>query len=118
MDRMLRVIARMVCGKDMTVALEATGFSSSSAFRYFVKRLKEMSAAYACSLTRRFSKASFAEDISTKMVLACDCIDSCHSDVKRMAFIIDDLAEGGFSIRCVVADKRYDAEYVHRNVHD
>jgi transposase len=120
LDKVLRSIARKVCGKDMTVAVDSTGFSCSNASVYFIKRLKEMGTgiSYSKSTRRGFSKASFAVDVSTKMILACDCVDSCHADVRRIPYIIDDLAEGGFSVKCVVADKGYDAEYVHVDIRE
>lgn len=31
---------------------------------------------------------------------------------------VSSLAKGGLSISCVVADKGYDAEYVHRDIHE
>lgn len=106
----------MLCNQNMTVAVYATGFSCSNASTRFVKRLKELGSSiitYTNSSRRGFSKASFAVDTDTKMILACDCVDSVHADVKRMTHLIDDLANGGFSIRYVVADKGYDAEHVH-----
>jgi hypothetical protein len=35
-----------------------------------------------------------------------------------MTYLIDDLAESAFSISFVVADKGYDAEYVHREIRE
>ena len=115
LDRVLRAVAGILCGTDMTVAIDSTGFSCSNASRHFVKRLKEMSGGtvYSGGNEKRFSKASLAVDTRTKMILACDCVDSGYADVKRMTFLVDDLADGGFSVRYVVADKGYDAEYVH-----
>jgi hypothetical protein len=121
-DRLLRQIARMLCKNDMVVAADATGFSCSNASRHFVKRLKEMGRkegiTYTNTAVRGFSKASFAVDTETKMILACGCADSDHADVKRMTYLIDDLAESSFSISFVVADKGYDAEYVHREIRE
>jgi transposase len=53
-----------------------------------------------------------------KMILSCDCADQHSADVKRMGYAVTSLAKGGFGIRCVVADKGYDAEYVHRDIHE
>jgi len=112
LDRVLWAMAHMLCGNGMTIAVDSTGFSCSNASRHFVKRLKEMGSriTFTNEPVRGFSKASFAVDVDTKMVLACDCVDSNHADVKRMTFLIDDLVEGGFDVRCVVADKGYDAD--------
>ena len=115
LDRTLWAMAHMLCGNDMVIAVDSTGFSCSNASRHFVKRLKETGSkiGYTNDAKKGFSKASLAVDTSTKMILACDCIDSNNADVKRMTFLIDDLADGGFSVAFVVADKGYDAEYVH-----
>jgi hypothetical protein len=90
MDRILRYITEMLCGRDMIVAADATRFSCSNASRHFVKRLREMGLkdgiTYTNTAVRGFSKASFAVDTETKMILACDCADSNHADVKRMTF--------------------------------
>jgi len=122
LDRVLRSIAMMLCRTDITVAVDSTGFSCSNASRHFVKRLKEMNKnnkiAYAGSSVRGFSKASLAVDTSSKMILACDCVDSNHSDVKRTSYIVDDLVDGGFKIKYIVADKGYDAEYVHVDIRE
>jgi len=120
LDKVLWMIAHMLCGRDMTVAVDATGFSCSNASRHFVKRLKEIGGktTYGNDARRGFSKASFAVDTDTKAILACDCIDSNHADVKRMTYLVDDLVDGGFSIGTVVADKGYDAEYVHVEIHE
>ena len=71
---------------------------------------------FVSAVQRGFSKASFAVDTNTKMILACDCVDSNHADVKRITYLIDDLAGSEFSISYVVADKGYDAEYVHKEI--
>jgi len=111
LDKVLQAVAGMLYGRGITAAVDSTGFSCSGASRHFVKRLKEMNSTG--SVRRGFSKASLAVDTDIKMILACDCVGSEHADVKRMTFLVDDLVEGGFNIRCVVADKGYDAEYVH-----
>jgi Transposase DDE domain. len=122
LDRVLRSIAMMLCRTDMTVAVDSTGFSCSNASRHFVKRLKEMNKdkkiTYAGSSVKGFSKTSLAVDTSSKMILACDCVDSDHADVKRMSYIVDDLVDGGFKIKYIVADKGYDAEYVHADIRE
>ena len=122
LDRVLRSVAMMLCRMDMIVAVDSTGFSCSNASRHFVKRLKEMNKdkkiTYAGSSVRGFSKTSLAVDTSSKMILACDCVDSNHSDVKRMSYLIDDLVDGDFKIKYIVADKGYDAEYVHVDVRE
>ena len=120
LDRVLWVMAHMLCGPDMIVAVDATGFSCSNASRHFVKRLREMGSdiTYANGVRKGFSKASLAVDTDTKMILACDCVDSNHADVKRMTFLIDDLTRSGFSIASIIADKGYDAEYVHVEIRE
>jgi transposase len=51
--------------------------------------------------------------VRTKAVLAADTAGSRTADVKRMEPILAKLAGGGFSVEVMVADKGYDAEYVH-----
>ena len=120
LDKILAKIAHMKCEKDMTVAVDATGFSCSDASLHYVKRLKEFknNIGYEERAIRRYSKLSLAVDTDSKMILACDSVDSTHADVKRMTYIVDKLARGNFSISYVVADKGYDAEYVHVEIKD
>jgi transposase len=115
MDRVLWAVAHMLCGEGLTAAVDSTGFSFSNASRHFVKRLRELGngADTADSTRKRFAKVSLAVDTDTKMILACDCVDSRHADVKRVSFLVDDLVDGEFGVKYVVADKGYDAEYVH-----
>ena len=51
-----------------------------------------------------------------KMVLACDSIDSGLVDIECTKFLIADIACAKLDIRCVVANKGYDAEHFHVNV--
>jgi transposase len=115
----MQTLSMFVCGDGMTVAVDSTGFSCSNASRHYVKRINKTDRGnieYSNDLVRGFSKATFAVDTETKMILSCDSADSVHSDVRRMPFIIDDLVSGGFDIRNIVADKGYDAEYIHSDV--
>jgi transposase len=120
MDRVLWAVAHMLCGEGLTAAADSTGFSFSNASRHFVKRLRELDndTDAADNTRKRFAKASFAVDADTKMILACDCVDSRHADVKRFRFLVDDLVNGEFEIKYVVADKGYDAEYVHVDIRE
>jgi len=53
-----------------------------------------------------------------KMILSCDCADQHSHDVKRMKYAVRSLVKGRFGIRCVVADKGCDAEYVHVEIRE
>ena len=46
------------------------------------------------------------------MILSCDRVDSHNADVKRMEHAVTSFVKGGF-VGCIVADKGYDAEYIH-----
>jgi len=120
LEAVLRATASMLCGCGMTVAVDSTGFSCSSASRHFTRRLVEMGQGegmgHAGTSRKRFLKASLAVDTGTLVVLACDCVDSRHTDVRRMTHVVDGLVDGGYGISYVVADKGYDVEYVHREV--
>ena len=109
------MIAHMLCGHDVIFAVDSTGFSCFNDSRHFVTRFREMEQRirYRNDARKGFSKAPFVVGINTKMILACDCMDPIHVDVNGITRLMDDLADGGFNIETVVADKRYDVEYVH-----
>lgn len=113
MDDVLRMTALMVCGSDMTVAIDATGFSCSNASRHFVKRLRE-TGTYVSAI-RGYSKASLAVDTDTLTILACVSSRSNVHDVIHVPEIIDRL-DHGLNVRYVLADRGYDSEHVHRDI--
>jgi len=115
--------AAAVCGTGIIAAMDSTGFSSSNASMYFVKRIKEMphtkkGIEYSISSVRGYVKTSIAVDTSTLVVLAADVCPSNVSDVRRLPSLVDDMKEAGYDVKCVVADKGYDSEAAHRYVRE
>ncbi|MCL2031975.1 MAG: transposase [Methanomassiliicoccaceae archaeon] len=99
----------------MVVAIDSTGFSLTNISGHMEKRVREFGVRRE---KKDFVKTTFAVDTDTKMILSCDCTDKHSHDIKRMEYTVTSLVRGGFGIRCVVADKGYDAEYVHRDIHE
>jgi transposase len=107
----------MIVGNSKaTVAVDATGFSTSHASRYFVARLKYFGTEE--TVVRGYTKVSLAVCVNTKAILAVDTVGSRTADVKRFRYIIEDLASSGVSVEYVLADKGYDAEHAHETVRD
>jgi hypothetical protein len=99
----------------MVVAVDSTGFSLRNISRHMEKRVKEFGAV---RKKKDFVKTTYSVDTDSLMILSCDCTDQHSHDVKRMAYAVSSLVRGGFGVGCVVADKGYDAEYVHRDIHE
>jgi Transposase DDE domain. len=116
LENVLQRLAKTCCSEDMIIAVDSTGFSLRNISRHMEKRVKEFGVR--SEIKRDFVKTTFSVDTRSLMILSCDCVDSRNADVKRMEHAITSLMRGGFSVGCVVADKGYDAEYVHRDIHE
>ena len=116
LEDMMQEVARRVCSDGMIVAVDSTGFSLTNISRHMEKRVKELGAEK--KRKRDFVKTTYSIDTKTKMILSCDCADQHSHDVKRMKYAVGSLVRGGFGVRYVVADKGYDAEYVHVDIRE
>jgi len=113
LDRIIGETARLLCGSDVIAAVDSTGFSESNASKHFVKRLKFFGTED--QVVRDFAKATFVADVKSLAVISCDVADSHSSDFRRFAPALE-LAKGtGVRISKVLADKGYDAEYIHES---
>lgn len=110
-DRVIGETARNLCGPDGIFAIDATGFSESNASKHFVKRLKFFGTEN--GVIRDFAKATLAADIRSKAVAVCDVTTSRHADVTRFVPVAEKLKDTGVPVSVLIADKGYDAEYVH-----
>jgi hypothetical protein len=112
LDKVMAYQSNMIAGNSkLTVAVDAAGFSTSHASRYYVSRLKYSGTEN--SIVRGYTKVSLAVCTDTKMILAADTVNSRTADVKRLGHIADRLADSGLQIEYMVLDKGYDAEYAH-----
>ena len=111
LDRVIGESARFLCGNDSIIAIDATGFSESNASKHFVKRLKHFGTLD--SVVRDFAKATLAVDVSSKAIAVCDVATSHTADVSRFIPVAEKLKDTGIPVFVLLADKGYDAEYVH-----
>lgn len=114
LDMAIAETARKICGSGTVLAVDATGFSESNASRHYVMVLKRN-----CVESRPvkdFAKASLAVDVDTKAVVACDVATSRSGDVSRFLPLLNMVKESEIDVTAVLADKGYDAEYVHEGV--
>ncbi|MCL2786532.1 MAG: IS5 family transposase [Methanomassiliicoccaceae archaeon] len=115
LDKVLWHTAKAVCNEQLIVAVDATGFSCSNASRHYVRRLRELKGmTYSEAPVRGYEKMTIAVDTSTLSILAADSCSSNISDYKRIGPIADDMEKAGYDVKCVIADKGYDSEQVHR----
>ena len=115
LDMVLMAQSRMMVGNsDVITAADATGMPTSHASRYYIVRLKHFGTEEA--VVRGYTKLTLAVCVHTKAILAADTAGSRTADVRRMEPILLKLAAAKYSIRNMLADKGYDAEYVHKAV--
>ena len=110
-DKVIGETARMLCGNDSVIAIDATGFSESNASKHFVRRLKFFGTQD--YVVRDFAKATLAVDVSSKAIAVCDVTTSHTADVKRFVPVAEKLKDTGIPVSVLLADKGYDAEYIH-----
>lgn len=117
-DLLQKVISSfsVVCGHDVTVGIDGTGFSEMRISAYFSKRKKDFGLPQEPDKMKGFSKATYAGDMDTKMILVCDIVDQHNHDVTRVPPVVAHLKRTGVDVEFVVADRGYDAEWVHRLV--
>ncbi|MCL2786216.1 MAG: IS5 family transposase [Methanomassiliicoccaceae archaeon] len=121
LDRVLWHTAKAVCNDELTVAIDATGLYCSNASRHYERRIREFKdgkVAYSGAPVRGYEKMTLAVDTGTCAILAADSCASNTADVKRLPFVVDDMREAEYNVRCVLADKGYDSEQAHRYVRE
>jgi len=115
LDKVMAYQSKMIAGNsELTVAVDATGFSTSHASKYYVSRLKYFGMEK--TVVRGYTKVSLAVCADTKTILAADTAGSRTADVKRLGYIVDKLACSELRIEYMVLDRGYDAEYAHEMI--
>jgi len=110
MDSMISRFSCACCNDMNIVAVDGTGFSDFNRSAHYEHRLDDFGAK---ARKRGFTKATFAADVSNKIILVCDVVDQHNHDVTRMGPVISRLKKMNISIDYLVADKGYDSEDVH-----
>jgi len=118
LHRMVSGFSAACDGKVVTVAVDSTGFSEMCTSQYFMKRKKDFGMDPEPDERRGFSKATYAGDVGSKIILACDITDRHDHDITRMPDVIAHLKDADVEVDFVLADKGYDAEWVHRMVNE
>ena len=104
LDRAVAYQGMMIVGNsDLTVAVDATGLSTSHASKYYVSRLKYFGTEN--SIIRGYTKVSLAVCVDTKTILAADTVGSRTHDVKRLGYVVDKLADSNLHIAHMLLDK-------------
>jgi transposase len=115
LDKVVLHQSRMIVGNsNITASIDATGFSTSHASKYFIARLKYFGTEN--TVIRGYTKVSLAICVHTKTVLAADAVGSRNADVRRLEHVVGKLE--GHRIEYVLADKGYDAEYAHEMIRE
>ena len=111
LNRVIGETTRLICGPDLVMAVDSTGFSESNASRHFMKRLKHFGTED--TIVRDFAKATFAADTGSLAIVSCDVADSHNMDVSRFAPVLELVKGPGVNVSKVVADKGCDSEQAH-----
>jgi len=117
LDKVIAHQSRMITGNsDITAAVDATGFSTTHASKYYISRLKYFGTEE--SVVRGYTKVSLAVCVHTKTILAADTVNTRTADITRLNVIVDKLRESNMPISHVLADKGYDSEHAHRYIRE
>ena len=115
LDKVMIFQSGMIVGNSrLTVSIDANGFSTSHASKYYVSRLKYFGTEN--TVIRGYTKVSLAVCTDTKTILTADVADSRNADVKRLEYVVEKLSYIDNKVDYVLADKGYDAEYAHRYI--
>ena len=117
LDKVVSYQAMMINGPtDLTIAVDATGFSTTHASKYYISRLKYFGTEEI--IKRGYTKVSLAVCVHSKTILAVDTVNTRAADITRLNTLVDKLSELNNPISCVLADKGYDSEYAHRYIRE
>ena len=117
LDRLLGSFADLVDG-PLHLAIDSTGFSCTSASRYFctvVQRNEERALAKGQRSLRRHLKQSMAIDTSNQMILAVRYRYGLYNDAPDAIPVLEAVASIG-KVAVVVADKGYDSKHIRRYI--
>ena len=98
--------------KRCTLAIDGTGFSNFMRSAHFVKRCKQLGIK---KEPRSFTKASYAGDVETHIIVSCRISPFRKHDVTFIPEHVKDL-EGTIEPSFILMDKGYDSDAVHRFV--
>ena len=134
------------CGTmDIVVAVDGTGMTDTNASTHYLRRIlqitkklaekvskerreqmeairkesatgEEAPLSYCCTPVKGYVKATLAGNVNTLAIMACDVVCDHSADVKRLMPVVKSIKEYGFKPVLLLADKGYDAEYVHKDV--
>jgi hypothetical protein len=101
----------MMCGPDVILAVDGTGFSGSNASVHYVTRMKQMGATE--SKVKDHAKATLAGDVRSKAVVGCTVSNSNVSDKKLFVPVLEDARAAEINVCDVLGDKGYDWGFLH-----
>jgi hypothetical protein len=117
LDRVMLYQGHMIVGNmHIITSIDATGFPTSQASKYYISRLKYFGTEN--TTVRGYTKVSMAVCVYTKAIFAVDTVDSGTHDVKRLEHIVNRLDDPKPSISYVLADKGYDSEKAHEMIRE
>lgn len=129
LDDLTMKSAMLLRSTSTRAAVDATGLSDTNASTHYVKRIGQIDKkrtdapqayglTYTCTPVRGFVKVSLLVDVSTHCIYATDVSLDHSADVTRFRPLVDMIAGKGLNVEYLLADKGYDAEYIHEYVEE
>lgn len=129
LDILLYVSAESASRPWTVLGIDGTGFIDTNASAHYERRVHQIlklepaaadreGLAYCCTAVRGFPKATIAGDTDTLCIYACDVVFDHSADVRRMIPLLEMLEAMGLDPDAVLADRGYDAEYIHRCIRE
>jgi transposase len=98
-EKLVRACRKLLNLKDVTAAIDGTGFSNTNPSHYYQKRIdgKEV---------KNYTKTVFLTDINTKLILATETFSDHKHETTTFKPLVQQLAS---CLKTILADKGYDS---------
>ena len=99
-EKLVRACRKLLKLKNITAAIDGTGFSNTNPSHYFIKRIDG-------KIVKNYTKTVFLADINTKLILATETYSNNKNETLSFKPMIKQLAS---CLKTVLADKGYDSK--------
>ena len=99
-ETLVRACRKLLKLKNITAAIDGTGFSNTNPSHYFIKRIDG-------KIVKNYTKTVFLADINTKLILATETYSNNKNETLSFKPMIKQLAS---CLKTVLADKGYDSK--------
>jgi transposase len=122
LERLLLVFLQEARLRVLYLAVDSTGFSSTSASTYYTRvlefRKSKLGGHRRGVLTRRFVKQTVAVETRKQLIVSVKFRRGPSNDSPDFPWVLEKVRPAGLPVKLVVADKGYDAESSHEYAHE